>query len=271
MKKNILAAVLGILLVGMITSCGAEKDVTTATEETVAESEQKEEEKEKESEEKVAEIEKQESIELEEAMDESMTSDESESGEEQTETSDVKEENHAETDQENGLPLYTSDESGTIEEAITFYLWDQYHFDQPQQEGGVNIPAYMIFKVEQTEDDYTKVYGDFNVYEYQLKDQILECTSGGEYPGVFYLRQNENGYEAESFDQFGDGSEYTKSLDRICGEDQELRDQYLKAGDAQNEEAVKQRKAFINQYVKDNNLDVTAYQDFGWDPVSLSE
>ncbi|MCR5282058.1 MAG: hypothetical protein K6E18_01705 [Lachnospiraceae bacterium] len=174
-------------------------------------------------------------------------------------------------DQIVGLPVYKSPESGSIEEAITLWLWKEMGFETPNHEGGVNIPAYVIVKTETTEDDFTKVYGDFWVYEYSLDGTNFVCESGGSYPGVFYLRQNENGYEASSFEMAEDGSGYMESVEAICGDNEELKKAFLESTDASNPKCINARIGFIRWYANANGLKIDTYQDFGWDPVSLAE
>ena len=169
------------------------------------------------------------------------------------------------------LPVYKSPESGSIEEAITLWLWKEMGFETPNHEGGVNIPAYVIVKTETTEDDFTKVYGDFYVYEYTLDGTNFVCESGGSYPGVFYLRQNENGYEASSFEMAEDGSGYMESIEKICGGDEELKKAFLESTDASNPKCINARIGFIRWYANANGLKIDTYQDAGWDPVFLAE
>ena len=172
--------------------------------------------------------------------------------------------------QKEGLPPYKSAVSGSIEEAITLYLWKEFGFDEPNEPGAVNIPAYVIIKQSEV-DDVTKVYGDFWVYGYKLEDKNLSCINGGSYPGVFYLRQNENGYEVQSFDMLADGSGYEESLKKVCEGDEELEKSFLAVSDASNEESLAARRNFINLYAVANNLEIETYQDYGWDPVKLNE
>ncbi|MCR5417462.1 MAG: hypothetical protein K6E84_00935 [Lachnospiraceae bacterium] len=172
--------------------------------------------------------------------------------------------------QEKGLPPYKSAVSGSIEEAITLYMWKEFGFDTPNEEGGVNIPAYVIVK-NATDGDITKVYGNFCVYGYTLDGTNMVCTNGGSFPGVFSLRQNENGYEVAEFEMAEDGSGHMASLEKICGDDTELLDLMKKAENADDPENITARISFLRMYASVNNLDLKTYQDYGWDPVSLAE
>ena len=65
----------------------------------------------------------------------------------------------------------------------------------------------------------------------------------------------------------GDGSQYMPTAKKIFGE---RYDEFQRiAGDEEGREKV--RAQIIADYVSANGLAVTAYQDFGWDPVPLSE
>lgn len=169
-----------------------------------------------------------------------------------------------------GLPSYKSAVSGSIEEAITLYLWKEFGFEEPNEEGAVNIPAYVIIKQSEV-DDVTSVYGDFWVYGYKLEDKNLLCINGGSYPGVFKLRQNENGYEAFEFEMLEDGSGYQESLEKACEGDEELEKKFLEISDSSAEECMDARRNFINLYAVANHLEIESYQDEGWDPVFLNE
>ena len=261
MKKKYVAAMLSLMAALSFSACGQEK----ITEEPAAVETPEVTEGEASFAQDPA-AEKAETSEVEDAMNENMIADEQEAGE-----VTASETEGSVQDQIVGLPDYKSPESGSIEEAITLYLWDQMGFKTPAQEGGVNIPAYVILKSVATEDDFTKVYGDFWVYGYTLDGTNLVCENGGSYPGVFYLRQNENGYEAASFEMLEDGSGYTESLEAVCEGDEELKQKFLDASDAANPECINARIGFIRWYANANGLKIDTYQDFGQDPVSLSE
>ncbi len=170
---------------------------------------------------------------------------------------------------EKSLPKYKSAQSGSIEEAITLYMWDQFGFGQTDKDT-VNIPAYVIFKTELAENDITRVYGDFYVYGYRLEDKNMLSESGGSFAGAFNLRQNENGYEVASFDMVEDGSGYDESIKNICNGDEELIKKFYDCSDAVYPECIKSRISFLKWYAYDNELEIESYQDNGLEPVSLN-
>ena len=72
-------------------------------------------------------------------------------------------------------------------------------------------------------------------------------------------------YKVESFDQVGDGSNYEPTAKKIFGDKY---DAFVKAdGDDEARNAL--RTETIKNYVEANGLEVTQYQDYGWDPVQL--
>ena len=258
MKKKLAVVCMGLILAGALTACG-EKEDNSLTDTQASESAAEEEAAQEVSGETQSIVQ---SVPIDE---ENSTVQVFDSPAE--EASDMTANERAEAE---GLPAYKSAVSGSIEEAITLYLWKEYNFEEPNEEGAVNIPAYVIIK--QTEaNDITKVYGDFWVYGYKLEGKNLSCINGGSFPGVFSLRQNENGYEAVSFEMLADGSDYTESLEKVCEGDKELEKRFLEVSDSSNQECLDARRNFINLYAAANNLEIESYQDYGWDPVLLNE
>lgn len=137
--------------------------------------------------------------------------------------------------------------------------------------GAVTIPAFCIFQSEVLDDGRIKVYGNFWIFVYMKQDTTLVCESGGECPGVIYLKQDGDGYAVDEFDRVGDGTDYEKDIDRICDGNDSLREMYYSATNAKEDPLKSRRLWYIYHYVQDNKLDITQYQDFGWDPVSITE
>lgn len=177
------------------------------------------------------------------------------------------------------LPPYSYNGTDGIEKAITDYFISDNMYYQP--EGSVYIPAFCIFKSESIGESRkkdkdgavkgdVKVYGNFWTFNYSKQGRTLFCESGGEAPGVFYLKQTgENDYEVTVFGQAGDGSQYSEDIKRICAGNKALEEQYFSACDAGKEPLKSRRMWYIYNYVQDNDLDIDSYQDYGWDPVML--
>ncbi|WP_155242787.1 hypothetical protein [Butyrivibrio fibrisolvens] len=131
----------------------------------------------------------------------------------------------------------------------------------------VCIPCPVIISEDESDKDDIKVYGNFWIFNYNLNGDVLECTSGGSYPGCIHLKSTDEGYEVISMDIVEDGTDFDESAKKIFGD---LYDTFTKDGEDENvrEEL---RAQIIANYVAANGLNITSYQDYGWDPVALPE
>ncbi|MBQ9008832.1 MAG: hypothetical protein IJ088_05815 [Clostridia bacterium] len=167
-----------------------------------------------------------------------------------------------------GLPPYTYTGSDPVEGAAAEYaitFGDQFL----KEEGMATIPAPVIHKTEEVDADHLRVYTTLWVFNYQLKGSVLECISGGEFPGILTLVQKDGKWVAENWEQAGDGSEYGKDIERFSKGDPDLKEAYFGASDAMAEPTQGIRTNFIRDYVSTNGLSAEAYQDYGWEPVRL--
>ncbi|MCR5733402.1 MAG: hypothetical protein K6G22_02240 [Lachnospiraceae bacterium] len=142
------------------------------------------------------------------------------------------------------------------------YLIDEFAENYPDAD--VSIPCPVII----AEDAYNQlysVYGDFWIFNYDKNGDILECESGGSYPGVMHIRSTDTGYEVEDMEIVEDGSNYTDSAKKIFG------DHYKEFTEITEEDREYLRGYIIKEYVDMNGLDITAYKDYGWDPVKLPD
>lgn len=133
--------------------------------------------------------------------------------------------------------------------------------------GQVCIPVARIIKVDDSNKDDIRVWGDFHIYNYELKDgDTLFCVSGGAYPGLIHLKAGELRDEVTGMDVVLDGSNYDESAKQIFGD---VYDEFIKiSSDDTGREQL--RKEVITDYVHANYLDnIKKYQDYGWDPVSI--
>lgn len=167
------------------------------------------------------------------------------------------------------LPAYEYHGDDMQEAAIIDYFLKENADDRSY--GEVSIPAFCIFQSEVDTDDRIKVYGNFWMFTYSRQGTTLFCESGGETPGVIYLKKDGDHYIVDEFDRVGDGSDYAEDIERICDGNKALKEQYFSATDAGKEPLKTRRLWYISNYVKDNGLDITAYQDYGWEPVMLSD
>ena len=131
----------------------------------------------------------------------------------------------------------------------------------------VNIPCPLILAIDESDKDDIKVYGDFWMFNYYLDGDIMKTSSGGSYPGCIHVKSTADGYEVTGMDMVGDGSQYMPTAKKIFGEKY---DEFHKiARDEDGREKI--RAQIVANYVAANGLTVTAYQDYGWDPVPLPE
>ena len=170
-------------------------------------------------------------------------------------------------DEWNILPEYVYPGDDPIEKAITeYYLSNNYHYEMKPS---VAIPAFCIFMSEADENDtdMVKVYGNYWLFVYEKDGTTLENISGGEAPGVMYVKRNGDEYIVDHFEQVRDGSYYTEDIKTICNGNKSLEDQFLDSSDAMTTSRI----YTIKKYVEMFDLDIDAYHDYGWDKVMLSD
>ena len=143
------------------------------------------------------------------------------------------------------------------------YMIDE--FGSNYDKADVGIPCPIIIAMDENDRDDIKVWGDFWYFNYDLNGDILENTSGGSYPGLIHVKTTDEGYEVTGFDAVGDGSDFDPTAKKIFGK---YYDEFVKSS-ADTEGREKTRAQIIANYVAANNLNITAYQDYGWDPVTL--
>lgn len=128
-----------------------------------------------------------------------------------------------------------------------------------------SVPVVRVIDQAEAEDGGTDVWGDFEVYNYKIEGETLSCVSGGSFPGKMHVAENEDGYAVTDFAVVEDGANYDPSAREIFG------DRYEEFVSVNSDEEGRNsvRKDALAYYVKSNGLNVTAYQDYGWDPVPL--
>ncbi len=167
-----------------------------------------------------------------------------------------------------GLPAYRYTGTDPIEGAIADMLASGSRAGQYlTAPGSVTIPCPILHKTVRTDDTHAIVYGTFWILNYAEKDGILETISGGEYPAVILLENTGGRWRVTSVEEAGDGEAYAADIRRFSAGDRELEDAYFAASDLKANQQIRTR--FIRAYVEANGLDITAYRDYGWDPVEL--
>lgn len=150
-----------------------------------------------------------------------------------------------------------------VEEATYRYMVEE--VAKNYDPADVSIPVVQIVKVDYTNPEDVLVYGDFWINNYNIEGDTLTCVSGGNYPGVMHLAKEGDTYVVSSFDMVADGADFDASAKELFGDNY---DAFMKVyGDSDAREEL--RKVTVSDYVKLNDLAVTQYQDYGWDPVQL--
>ncbi len=141
-------------------------------------------------------------------------------------------------------------------------------FNKDYDEADVSIPCVRIIEMDESDNSDIKVYGEFDIYNYNLDGDTLSCVSGGNYPGLIHVAMDDEGdYEVTGFEVVLDGNQFDASAKEIFGDKY---DAFIKMNSNQDDRE-KVRAQIISNYVFANNLDIKYYQDYGWDKVELPE
>lgn len=155
------------------------------------------------------------------------------------------------------------EEEDTPLSAIDRYMVNEIgkHYSQ----GGVCIPCVTIVDTDESNTDDIKVWGDFWVFNYNQVGDTLKTVSGGDHPGLMHVKKTEECYEVIAFDAVVDGSGNLESAKKIFGE----RYDAFHAINSDDKKREENRTHIITDYVKNHQLPVTMYQDYGWPAVAL--
>ena len=168
------------------------------------------------------------------------------------------------------LPAYSYTGSDPLEGAVAEALAKDNRAGEYRTEPGyVTIPCPIIHRTEMADDTHATVYGSFWILNYVRRGQILHNISGGEYPGIMTLEKAGDEWQVTGLEEAGDGDEYAADIRRFANGDRELEEAYFAAADLGASMPQEIRTRFIREYAEANGLDITAYQDYGWDPVAL--
>lgn len=171
------------------------------------------------------------------------------------------------TDPINGA-AYGYDGDDPIDAAVYQYLVEELAPQYDVPEGAVSIPIVHIIEKEiDTDDGDAEVKGDFWVFNYVVEGDTLKMVSGGAHPGKMELIEVGSGYSVREMEQVADGSNYESSARDIFEENY---DEFVKVN---SDDAAREtlRAEIIANYVRANGLEVTKYQDEGWDPIDIPE
>lgn len=154
-------------------------------------------------------------------------------------------------------------------EAFYSVVYDKVlEFAKDYDKADVSIPVVQEIELDEDDKSDIKYYGVFEIENYNLDGTTLMTQSGGVYPGVMHISIDEEGaYKVDSIEIVEDGSDFDASAKKIFGDEY---DDFMEKYSDDNERN-ELRAQIIANYVFANNLDITSYQDYGWDPVQLPE
>ena len=169
-----------------------------------------------------------------------------------------------------GLPAYAYSGNDPIVGAVAdFLVADGRAKEYLTEQGYVTIPCPIIHATEMTDESHAKVYGTFWILNYVKRGEKLFNISGGEYPAIIHLEKTNGQWQVTEMEESGSGEDYADDIKKFANGNKDLEDRYFAGGDLGAEENQAVRTRFIKAYVEANSLNITAYQDFGWDPVPL--
>lgn len=147
-----------------------------------------------------------------------------------------------------------------VRNAISDYLVKE--IGEHYQKGEICIP--MMIMIHEEDELFM---GDFWVLWYDQVGDTLKCVSGGNHSGCMTLiRANDDSpLQVMAFEQTEDGAGNEASAKRIFGKHYDVYQNMHSNEEVR--EAV--RKEQLKEYVRQHNLNVHYYQDFGWPAVEL--
>lgn len=173
------------------------------------------------------------------------------------------------------LPVYRYQGKDRMEEALVKCFYDDWSRYQGQYISGrkvyddpvsdrtdLTLPLIDIVGVKKGKK-YTKVYGTFRRGEYSLSGNTLYEAGEGGGIGAAYLKKTENGYQVKKILHPRDGGFYQQDLLKFCEGDSEL------VSWIQDNDLSRITVRTLKKYVKQNNLDIRYFKEFGWDPHKI--
>lgn len=131
--------------------------------------------------------------------------------------------------------------------------------------GEICVPTLMMVHESEETDNQTLVWGDFWIDWFNVAGDTLKAVSGGSHSGLMTLKKEGDQYKVVSFEQTVDGAGNDASARRIFGPHYDIYQNIHSNQDVR--EAA--RKEQLREYVKQHNLNVKYYQDYGWPAVEL--
>jgi len=129
------------------------------------------------------------------------------------------------------------------------------------------IPTLLIVAMEDMDADEFRVWCNSWVYWYNVAGDTLKTVSGGNHSGCMTLQRKDGKPVVTAFEQTVDGAGNMASAKRIFGTHFDIYQNMHSNQDVR--EAA--RKEQLQEYVRQQKLDIRYYQDYGWDAVSLED
>lgn len=125
--------------------------------------------------------------------------------------------------------------------------------------------AQIVDKDDSNPEDVL-IKGSFYVEHFNLEGDTLKFAAGGNYPGCFHLKKNDDGsFSVTKFDMVEDGGNFDPSAKEIFGDSYEAFTKAYSDDEARDAARFESITAFVNA----NEVPATKYQDEGWDPIDL--
>ena len=166
-------------------------------------------------------------------------------------------------DPDSPLPAYYYSGSDEYLGIICLYMTAMYAKDY---DGNVKIPAPIIYKTDDSDPHYLRVWGRFLIDSYDLSGHTLAMRESGEKLGLFTLHKTGDSYEVISFDSVGGGADTSPDIRRICEGDESLVNRFYKGREADRTNA---RVDYVSAYVYANSLAIDRYVDLNGTEVML--
>ncbi len=132
------------------------------------------------------------------------------------------------------------------------------------RQGQLCIPT-LLMVAEEESGDKTRVWCDSWVYWYDVAGDTLKTVSGGNHAGCMTVEQKDGKPVVTAFDKTVDGAGNEASAKRIFGKHYEVF-QNMNSNQEVREDA---RKEQLQWYIRQHDLNIRFYQDYGWPAVSL--
>lgn len=201
--------------------------------------------------------------------------------EQNTQAKDETNSDSAAVDDKNVLPKFVYSGDDEILAVICAYMCtleeDSPYADDPHI---VYIPEPIIYDTI-TEGEDLMVFCNLYSHTYYRNGNTLTSDSGGEAPARLRLHPDADaalGYEIVEDLRTGDGSYYVKGIKEFCADypgmaEKYFQDstywQYIRTESLKEYTRALIRTELITMYVRDNDLDIKYYKDYGWDPVLI--